>query len=236
MRDKLGDKVKPLAIFDSTELVSKREDAKSRLDKLEVDRSTAKTKNDEHAKIGMLDKEINGVKAEIDLLNTQIDQCTVWSPIEGTVLTENIEQKQYSTLRQGEPLMEVASFTDWELVVDVPESEVASVRTALDDATRRANIDGLSDPGIEVEYILYPWPDTRYSIQARGTSTLLPASQQSKNANVFRLQVKLDATSLPEHIAMSGVTGRAKVHVGHKPLLAQWTRGAIRLLKMTLFF
>ena len=66
--------------------------------------------------------------------------------------------------------------------------------------------------------------------------TLLPASQQSKNANVFRLQVKLDPTSLPPGIAMSGFTGRAKIHVGRKPLATQWTRGAMRLLKMTLMF
>ena len=76
----------------------------------------------------------------------------------------------------------------------------------------------------------------RYSIRAKGSATLLPASQQSKNANVFRLQVKLDPSSLPPNIAMSGVTGRAKVHVGQKPLATQWLRGAVRLLKMTLFF
>jgi len=113
---------------------------------------------------------------------------------------------------------------------------VASVRSALDLATYRASIDGRPDTGIEVEYILYPWPDTRYSIQAKGSATLLPASQQSKNANIFRLQVKLDPRDLPPGIAMSGVTGRAKVHIGHKPLFTQWTRGALHLLKMTLLF
>jgi hypothetical protein len=53
---------------------------------------------------------------------------------------------------------------------------------------------------------------------------------------VFRLQVKLEKENLPPEISMSGVTGKAKIHVGHKPLATQWTRGAMRLLKMTLFF
>ena len=34
----------------------------------------------------------------------------------------------------------------------------------------------------------------------------------------------------------SGVTGRAKLHVGSMPFAHQWLRGLLRLLKMTLFF
>ncbi len=160
----------------------------------------------------------------------------MYSPIEGTVLTENVEQKRWSTPKKSEPLMDVASFSDWELVVDVPESEVATVRRALERSTRAAAADGHADQGIPVDYILTPWPDQRYEVHAKGVATLLPASQQSKNANVFRLQVKLDPASLPAGLSMSGFTGRAKIHVGHKPLATQWTRGAMRLLRMTLFF
>jgi len=231
----LGDAVKPLAVFDSTELVAQRAEAMGKLGELEVQRKDMAAKAD-LIKIGGLEKQIEQVQTQIGLLDHQIEQCTVWSPIEGTVLTENIEQRRWSTPKKSEPLMEVASFTDWELVVDVPESEVAAVRAALDRETRRSSIDGRADAGIEVEYILYPWPDMRYSIHAKGSATLLPASQQSKNANVFRLQVKLDPASLPPGIAMSGVTGRAKVHVGKKPLMTQWLRGVSRLLKMTMFF
>jgi len=182
---------------------------------------------DDYSKISALENEIDGEKSEIQRIEHQITLCTVWSPLEGTVLTENVEQKQYSSPHLGEELMEVASFSDWELVVDVPESDVAAVRGALAAA---------GEAGIEVEYILYPWPETRYAIEARGVATVLPASQQSKSSNVFRLQVKLDPGSLPPGIAMSGVTGRAKIHVGNKPLLGQWTRGAWRMLKMTLLF
>jgi hypothetical protein len=111
-----------------------------------------------------------------------------------------------------------ASFSDWTLVVDVPETEVAAVRDALARASERAAKKGRDDLGIEVEYILYPWPEKRYTIRAKGVPTLLPASTQSKNANVFRLQIPVDPAELPPGIAMSGVTGRAKLHVGHKPL------------------
>jgi hypothetical protein len=231
----LGDAVRPLAVFDSTDLVQKKAEATGRLGQLQVEMKDYETKRDQ-AKIAGVQKEIEQVQTQIDLLDHQIDQCTVWSPIEGTVLTENVEQKRWSTPKKSEPLMEVASFSDWELVVDVPESEVAGVRITLDRATRAAVVDGRTDAGIEVEYILYPWPDTCYSIRAKGTATLLPASQQVKNSNVFRLQVKLDPKSLPPGIAMSGVTGRAKLHIGRKPLAAQWLRGAVRLLKMTILF
>jgi hypothetical protein len=227
--------VKPLVEFDSTKLKVELSKAQSEKAMLELKIPEASAKGDQKL-IAQINEERNTRIAQIEQLNIEIDKCTVYSPIEGTVLTENVEQKRYSTLKKGEPLMDVASFSDWELVVDVPENEVASVRAALDRASRRAKIDGRDDDGIEVEYILYPWPDTRYSIRAIGSATLLPASQQSKNANVFRLQVKLDQSSLPPNIAMSGVTGRAKVHLGRKPLATQWLRGAVRLLKMTLLF
>jgi hypothetical protein len=229
------DVVKPLAKFDTVKLELELSKAMTHRAGLQLQVNEAQSKGDQKT-VAQKSEEVKADDALIDQLQHQIEQCTVFSPIEGTVLTENVEQKRWSTLKKGEPLMEVASFSDWELVVDVPENEVASVRGALDRAARKANVDGREDEGIEVEYILYPWPDTRYSIHAKGSATLLPASQQSKNANVFRLQVKLDPASLPSNIAMSGVTGRAKVHVGQKPLATQWLRGAVRLLKMTLFF
>jgi hypothetical protein len=161
------------------------------------------------------------------------------------VLTENVEQKQYSTPRPGEELLEVASFADWELVVDVPESDVAVVRQALEaGADAGVGVEYLLNPwpgerhaihAVGVEYLLNPWPGERHAIHAVGVAALLPASQPSQNSNVYRLRVPLDANSLPEGLSMSGVTGRAKIHVGTKPLLAQWTRGAWRLARMWWF-
>lgn len=232
---KNGEPAKPLAVFDSIELVSKRAEAIGKLAQFQVEQKEWEKKGD-MGKIASLQNQIEQAQNEIQRIDHEIEQCTVWSPIEGTILTENVEQKQYSTPRQGEELMDVASFSDFELVVDVPESEVADVRAALEKATTRARIDGTPDRGIEVEYILYPWPDTRYEIRARGVATLLPASQQTKSANVFRLQVKLEPGSLPPGLSMSGVTGRAKVHVGKQALAGQLTRGLTRLLRMTVFF
>jgi hypothetical protein len=235
MQAEKGDLVKPLAVFDDTELLTEHAKVVSDYRQKQSDLQVAEQKGDA-AKVQSLHQDMDQIASEAKQLEHEIDLCTVYSPIDGTVLTENVEQKQWSTPKKGEPLMEVASFSDWELVVDVPESEVATVQGALEKASRQAAAENKPDPGIEVEYILYPWPDERYEVHAIGTATLLPASTQDKNANVFRLQVKLKKDNLPPGIAMSGVTGRAKIHVGHKPLATQWTRGAMRLLKMTLFF
>jgi hypothetical protein len=231
----LGDVAKPLMAFDDTELVAQRAKVAAQYNELQQQLNDAKSRG-EMTKIGAMTEQAKQLWSDVGLLDRRITQCTVWSPIEGTVLTENIERKQYSTPKAGEKLLEVASFSDWELVVDVPESEAATVRGALEKSARLAAAANKPDEGIEVEYILYPWPDERYAIHAKGVASLLPASTQDKNSNVFPLQVKLDPASLPRGIAMSGVTGRAKIHVGRKPLATQWTRGAMRLLKMTLFF
>jgi hypothetical protein len=231
----LGDAAKPLMLFDDTDLRTEEARARAHYADVQSQLSEARAKGD-MAKIGTLQQQLKQIESDVALLDHKIEQCTVWSPIEGTVLTENVERKQYSTAKASEPLLEVASFKDFELVVDVPESEVATVRGALERSARQAAAANLPDGGIEVDYILYPWPDQKYEVHAAGTATLLPASMQNKSANVFRLQVKLEKENLPPEISMSGVTGKAKIHVGHKPLATQWTRGAMRLLKMTLFF
>jgi len=234
-RTPTGEPVKPLVRFDSTNLIAQKAEAMGKVGAIQAELRDAQRKGD-LPKIGVAQNELDEENQQIRLLDNEIDQCTVWSPIEGTVLTENVEQKRWSTPKKSEPLMDIASFSDWELVVDVPESEVAAVRGALEKATRTAISDGRPDQGIEIEYILRPWPDQRYVVHAKGIATLLPASQQENNANVFRLLVKLDPASLPNDLRMSGFTGRAKIHLGKKALATQWLRGPMRLLRMTLFF
>jgi len=205
-----GSPPKPLVVFDATEFVLQRADVTARLDELAVALVEAKTKGNvlgNMAKIRGIEVQMKSLQSQRDMYDYQIDACTVWSPIEGVVLTENVEQKRWSAPRKGEPLVEVASFSDWELLVDVPEGEVAEVRRALEESGE-----------VEVEYILYPWPDRKWPVRAKGVGSLLPSSMQNKSTNVFRLQVKLDVSDLPAGIAMSGVTGRAKVHVGTKTL------------------
>jgi hypothetical protein len=232
-----GQPAKPLAVYDSTEFVQQRVETVAKIGELNSQLAdVSNSKKGDMVKIAAIQKQIDQAKAALDLVDHQISECTVWSPITGIVLTENVEQKRWSVTKKSEPLMEIASFSDWELVIDVPESEVATVRGALDKASRAAVVDGKADPGIDIEYILTPWPDRAYPVHAYGVNSLLPASMQSKSANVFRLEIPLKPADLPAGIALSGVTGRAKIHVGRKPLITQWTRGANRLLKMTIFF
>ena len=155
-----GEAAKPLAVLDATELIAQRAEAVGKLESQRLEMKDFERRGDQ-AKVAGAQVAINQLQTQIDLLQQQIEQCTVWSPIEGTVLTENVEQKRWSTPKKSEPLMEVASFTDWQLVVDVPESEVAGVRAALEAATKKSLIDGRADPGIEVEYILTSFPEKR---------------------------------------------------------------------------
>jgi hypothetical protein len=224
-----GTVIQPLVEFDSTDLRASLAEEQGKEAELLVQLKDAQSRG-EMSKIGAGQLQLKQVQEQIALLNHQIEQATVYSPFEGTVLTEHPEQKKWASARLGEPLMDVASFSDWILVVDVPESDVAVVRNALENAAQT------HQDGIEVEYIFYPWPDQKYTIKARGLPTLLPASSIAGGKNVFRLQIPVNPAELPPGIAMSGVTGRAKIHVGKEGLLVQWTRGVRRLLEMTAFF
>jgi hypothetical protein len=229
--------VKPLIVFDSTDLMSQRLSQMNRIADLSTKAGAISDRDkDSMAQRRELQHQISAAQGDLELIEKKIAACRIYSPIEGTVLTENIESKLYSTVKVGEPLLDVASFKDWVLVVDVPEQEVATVHGSLEKATKRGAADGVADSGIDVEYILYPWPDQKYVGRAKGVDKLLPSSVQAGGKNVFRLEIPVSQESVPPGIAKFGVTGRAKVHVGNKPLLTQWLRGPVRLFKMTLGF
>jgi GAF domain-containing protein len=224
-----GTVISPLVEFDTTDLRASLAEQQGKEAELLVQLKDVQSRG-EMSKIGAAQLQLKQIQEQIALLNHQIDQATVYSPFEGTVLTEHPEQKKWASARLGEPLMDVASFSEWVLVVDVSESDVAVVRNALEKAAQT------HQDGISVEYIFYPWPDQKYTIKARGLPTLLPASSVTSGKNVFHLQIPVNPSELPPGIAMSGVTGRAKIHVGKEGLLVQWTRGVRRLLEMTAFF
>ena len=230
--------VKPMMVFDDTDLKAMKSNQLYKISELQTKIASLSDRDkDTIAQRQELQHQISGVQSELELIQKKIEACRVYSPIEGTVLTENVEAKKYSSVKMGEPLLDVASSRDWVLVVDVPEQEVATVHGALERASRKGANDGAAeDPGIQIEYILYPWPEQRYVSQARGVERLLPSSVQSSGHNVFRLEIPVKQEGVPTGIATFGVTGRAKVHLGNKPLATQWLRGPWRLFKMTLGF
>jgi hypothetical protein len=235
---KKAESIKPLMVFDDTDLVAAKSAQLYRISELQTKIASLSDRDSGTiAQRQELQHQISVVQAELELIEKKIKACRVYSPIEGTVLTENVEAKKYSSVKMGEPLVDVASSKDWVLVVDVPEQEVATVHGALLKATRKGANDGAAeDPGIEVEYILYPWPEQRYVGHARGVERLLPSSVQSSGRNVFRLEIPVKQEGVPTGLSTFGVTGRAKVHLGQKPLLSQWLRGPWRMFKMTLGF
>ena len=95
-RAAMGDAVKPLARFDATDLVAQRSEAIGKSQELQVELKEAEKseKNGNMSKIGEAKGQLSQVQQQIDFLNHEIEECTVYSPIEGTVLTENVEQKR----------------------------------------------------------------------------------------------------------------------------------------------
>ncbi len=225
----------PLVQFDTTRLRVELAEQQRKYQELRV-KLKAMQQSGHMSKIAEAQAQTREVQKQVGLLQHELRQATVRSPIEGTVLTEHVQQLRWASKKPGAPLLNVASFNDWLLEVDVPESDVALVHDALAKAANTAKAHHLPDLGVKVQYILYPWPGRIFTTHAAGTSLILPASAEAHHANVFRLRIPVKRSELPPGISLDRVTGRVKIDVGHATLMHQWTRGLVRLLRMTLFF
>jgi hypothetical protein len=177
--------------------------------------------------------QMEAIQKQIAQIDREIADSKIYSPINGKVMTEDLDKKRETQVHFGDPLIEIINFKDWVMTVEIPESEIYTVRNALNKATNLQKEDNLKeDPGIEVEYILKPNPGTILTTRARGVATILPSGAASEGQNIFKMEIPVESPGLE----MSGITGNAKVHLGKKPLGTQWFRGPLRLYRMTIGF
>lgn len=145
-------------------------------------------------------------------LKADIEAATLRSPINGIILTKDIEQHAGEFLQPGTPLAEVAALDAWELQVEVNEKEIGRVEAVVPR-------DGQSAPH-QVNFILY----SQSAHQLHGTLSkreqISAAAYPREKENVFI--VTLHDIQIPAEIQPAmrpGLTGRAKIDLGRKPLI-----------------
>lgn len=74
------------------------------------------------------------LQAQISAARERLRRLTATSPIQGVVLTEQIERLPGAFVREGDLLVEVADLADWRATLFVPQSEIHKIR--LGDSAR----------------------------------------------------------------------------------------------------
>jgi hypothetical protein len=159
------------------------------------------------AQVAML--EVKVLDQQAKKLQADIDSATLRSPIDGIVMTKDLELRAGEVLQQGAPFAEIDDPASWQLHAEINERDIAAVEQAFQE----------KGP-LDLTYILYS--QSAHVLHARIDSRqqISASAYPREKDNVFL--VTLDNLSIPPDILKDirpGLTGRAKLELGRQPLL-----------------
>jgi len=214
----------PLFQIDDSSLRSRLEIAEQQLGKAEAEvRLRRGEGNMQTLRSAELEKQ--RLTAEISALQRDLSESLVVSPLEGAVLSKDLDLLRGEVVQPGTPLCDVASLKNWDLQIRVPEADAGPLERAL-------------QKGV-------PLP-VRYALQARADITLRAGVSSSSEISqmvypengVGFVYVTLRGIDLPQELLgeiRPGFSGFAKIEAGSLPLARNLFERAYHFLRLRFF-
>ncbi len=161
----------------------------------------------EVAKAQMAALEMERLGLRIRLLQNRTKNLQIKTPIDGLVITGDLEKTEGAPLTKGQVLFEIAPLGEMVVEVAIPDGQISHVQ-----------------PGQQVSIRL----DAHPTLTLEGTLTKIhPRAEQRNAENVFIGEVLLPN---PGKILRPGMNGRAKVVAAEHPLVWNLFHGAYEYL------
>ena len=212
-----GEEVKEgdlLFVLDSTEMRLKRNTLLSR--KLEAQKKAAVAlREGEAAEEQIARAEVKGIDSEIELAEYFISQSTVSAPLGGIIVSDDLNKKEFSVIDIGKPLLEIVDDSALEIILFVPEDQIADVSPGKTGELAAAG---------------YPNKKIKFIVQEIEKIAKVVAGQ-----NVFRVKAEFLDGKKPEWLK-TGMEGVARINVEQRLHVWIWTRKAINWLRMKFWF
>jgi multidrug efflux pump subunit AcrA (membrane-fusion protein) len=154
-------------------------------------------------------------QALLALAETQLERSQLVAPFDGIVIKGDLTQNLGAPVKKGEVLMVLSPSDQFRLIVEVDETDIAAVR-----------------PGQRGALALAARPEQALPFTTR---RVVPLATAADGRNYFEVEASLDT---PQPDLRPGLSGVAKIAVGHRPLawllfhraaawlrLALWTLG-----------
>jgi hypothetical protein len=168
------------------------------------------------AQVSML--EVKVLDQQAKKLQADIDSATLRSPIDGTVMTKDLELRAGEILQEGAPFAEIDDLSAWQLHAEIDERDIASVEDAFQ-----------QKGPLDLTYILYSQSAHRLHAQIDNRQQISASAYPREKVNVFI--VTIDNPPIPADIVgeiRPGLTGRAQLELGREPLLFSIARKLYR--------
>jgi len=207
-----------LATLETTKLVNDRATAQARVNtalaRADVDaRGDASKKGDEaQAQVDRYEAQISA--AEVALIDWQIQQATIKSPVDGVILKGDLKTKIGAPLRTGDEMYTVGQLDKLRAELSVPEDQRSELYVGQHGWLKATS---------------YPDRPIGFTIES-----IQPMATVSPPKNVFKVRVTLD-TAKPEPWMSPGVEGLAKVDIGKARYAWIWTHRMVNWVRMKLW-
>jgi len=179
------------------------------------DEALSPSKN-ELAKAQIAHAEAMQHQADIKLLTYQLEQADIRSPIDGRILTPDLDKLVGGPVEKGRTLFEIAPLTSMWAELSVSEDQIGDVRV-----------------GMEGELAAVGRPDEHIGFRVM---RITPLAEVVDQRNVFKVRAELmrDATD-PAAGLYPGAEGVAKVDVARRRYAWIWTRRLVNWVRMKLW-
>jgi len=186
-----------LAVLDGKEVRWKLAEAIARREASLKERDQAMAARDIAAK-QLAQLQADGLALEVALLQYQRDNLEIRAPIQGVLISGNLERSEGVPVNTGQKLFDIAPLDRLEVEIAVPDSEIAHIRT-----------------GQDVRFRL----ESQARFRRGGTlGHVQPVSELRDDRNVF---VCLAAVENDRGDLRPGMRGKARIDTGLRPL--GWT-------------
>ena len=138
-----------------------------------------------------------------DLISDRLNRLQVISPIDGVIVSGELDRYVGSPLQTGQTLVEVAPLERMAIEIEIPEHEIGYVAPDADVRIKISAIGGRS--------IRQPLDD------------LYPSAEVREDRNVFIGRIEIDN---PDRRLRPGMRGKATTYGPLRPLAWSWVRGA----------
>lgn len=161
--------------------------------------------------------EVRSLDEQLKILQRDLAASTLRAPIDGVVLTKDIELRAGEFIQAGSPFGEVAGLDRWEVQAEVPEKQIGLIEKKLPTT-------GGGTP-VDMSFILYSQSAHTFRTKIDRHNRISSVAYPRDKENVFIITVP--DVAVPETMKAAlrpGLTGRAKIELGRKPLVTIWAR------------
>jgi multidrug efflux pump subunit AcrA (membrane-fusion protein) len=161
--------------------------------------------------------EARSAEQQEKLLRADLEATTLRAPIDGRVLTKDLELHAGEFLQPGAPFAEVAGLERWEVQAEVPEKQIGRIEKFFPAG-------GGGSP-VNLSFILYSQSAHTFHTRIERPEQISAVAYPRDKENVFIITVpEIAVPDAMKGAIRPGLTGRAKIELGRRPLVAIWGR------------